>query len=105
MASYAIVETGAKQYKVKEGDTILVEKLKAKKDKEVSLDKVLLLVDGKTVTVGKPYVKDAKVVCEFLAEVKDEKKITFKYRKRKSSKRKIGHRQKLCRLLVKKIKV
>ena len=104
MGTYAIVETGSKQYKVNEGDFILVEKLEAEKGKEVALDKVLLVSDGKTITVGKPYIKDAKVLCDFVSEAKGEKKITFKYRKRKSSKRKVGHRQKLTRLLVKKIK-
>jgi len=105
MSTYAVVETGSKQYKVKEGDSLLVERLNEVKGKEITLDKVLLASDGKSVTVGRPYIKDAKVVCELVSEVKDKKKIIFKYRKRKASKRKVGHRQKLFKLLVKKIKV
>ena len=103
MSIYAIVETGGKQYKLKEGESVLVERLEFKKDKDIALEKVLLACDGKTITVGRPYIKGAKVTCEVIGEVKDEKKITFKYKKRKSSKRKIGHRQKLLKLLVKKI--
>ena len=79
---YAIIETGGKQYRVESGDVIYVEKLNAEVDEEVTFDKVVA-VCNRTLKVGKPYVKDAK-----------GKKVTvFTYKPKKSSSRKMGHRQ------------
>jgi len=100
---YAIIRTGGKQYKVREGDILEVEKLENKGGKEVVFGEVLLLRNEREVLVGKPVLKQAKVLCEFLEEVKGEKVIAFKYRRRKDSKTKKGHRQILTRLRVKKI--
>lgn len=101
---YAIVETGSKQYKVSKGDTIEVEKLGLKKEKEVKLDKVLLISDKKDVTLGKPYIKGAHIVCDAVEEKRAKKVISFRYRRRHaSSKKKIGHRQGYVVLKVKEI--
>lgn len=100
---YAIIRTGGKQYKVEEGDILEVEKLDGEQGKEIILDEVLLLNNDKGVIVGQPLVKGAKVVCEFLEMIKAKKVIAFKYRRRKDSRTKIGHRQILTRLKVKKI--
>ncbi|MFH1782652.1 MAG: 50S ribosomal protein L21 [Candidatus Omnitrophota bacterium] len=101
---YAIVETGAKQYKVTTGDVLAVEKIVYKKDNTVKLDKVLLVSDKKDVTVGKPYIKGAHVTCEAVSEKKGEKTISFKYRRRLgNSRKKIGHRQNYTVLKVKDI--
>lgn len=102
---YAVVETGGKQYKVAKNDIILVERLKAKKGSDVKLSNVLLAKDGNSIHVGSPHVKGAHVICESLGEVKLGKVIAFKYKKRKSEKKKIGHRQIATKLKVKEIEI
>ena len=106
MANYAIVETGSKQYWVEPKQVIEVELLEsAEGEKEVILDQVLLVQDGGQVKVGAPVLTGAKVVCENLGEFRGPKLIHYRMRRRKSSRRKQGHRQDLLRLLVKEIKV
>jgi len=100
---YAVIETGGKQYKVTKNDVILIDTIGAKEGGETKISKVLLLHDGNTIHVGNPHVKGAHVVCEVLDHVRGDKVVAFKYRKRKSSKKKIGHRQELLRLKVKEI--
>ena len=102
---YAIIETGGKQYKVAKNDIILIEKLNVKEGSPVKLDKVLLAKDGKSVHVGSPYLKGCDVVCEFLGNVRGDKVIAFKYKRRKSEKKKIGHRQNFLKLKVKEINI
>ena len=102
---YAVIETGAKQYKVAKDDVILVEKLDFKKGVPLKLDKVLLAKDGNSIHVGTPYLKGSHVTCEVLGEVKGDKLIAFKYKKRKSERKKIGHRQDLLKLKVKSIDI
>lgn len=100
---YAIVEVGSKQYRVKKGDVLDVEKLSPKKDKEIVLDKVLLVCTDKDAEVGQPYLKKYAVKAEFIAQVKAKKAVSFKYRRRKSTHRKVGHRQQLTRIKIKDI--
>ena len=100
---YAVIETGSKQYKVAKNDIILVEKLETKDGAEVKLARVLLVKDGNSIHVGNPYVKSAHVICESLGLVRQPKVIAFKYKKRKSEKKKIGHRQNVTKLRVKEI--
>ncbi len=102
---YAVVETGGKQYKVAKNDIILVEKLKAKAGGEVKLSNVLLAKEGNSVHLGNPYIKGAHVICESLGQTRLDKVIAFKYKKRKSEKKKIGHRQAATRLKVKEIEM
>ena len=102
---YAIVETGGKQFKVVKNDIILVEKLNAKKGGEVKLSNVLLAADADTIQVGNPYIKGAHVICEYLGDVRMDKVVSFKYKKRKSEKKKIGHRQAATRLKIKEIEI
>jgi len=102
---YAIIEVGAKQYSVKKGDIIDVEKQAAKEGKDITLDKVLLVSKEKKVELGQPYLKEAKVEAQVLKHLKGEKVISFKYRRRKSSHWKKGHRQQLTRLKIKDINV
>ena len=102
---YAIIETGNKQYRVAKGDLIEVELLGKKAGENIKLDKVLLASNGKKVEIGTPYLKNINVNCEVLGEVKsDTKVVSFRYRRRKASKKKIGHRQHLTRLKIKEIK-
>ncbi len=104
---YAIVETGSKQYKVAKDDIITVEKLKVKEGKEniIKLDKVLLVKEGNSFHIGNPYLKDASVSCDVLGAIRAPKVIAFKFKRRKSEKKKIGHRQDLIRLKVKSIEI
>lgn len=102
---YAIIEVGAKQYTVKKGDTLEVELQEPQKTEKFALDKVLLVSDGEKTEIGKPYLKDAKVVATILRETKGKKVISYKYRRRKSSHWKKGHRQQLTVLKITDIKI
>ncbi len=101
---YAIVQTGGKQYKVSPGDKIEVEKLSAQPGDEVVLDKVLLLGNDKEIKVGQPFLENVSVPCNIIGQVKGKKVVSFTYRRRKDSKRKVGHRQLIPQLEVKEIK-
>ena len=101
---YAVIEVGGKQQLVRQGDKILVEKQDAAEGKSVTLEKVLLAVDGEKVLVGKPYLSGAHVEAKVLQQTKGPKTVAFKYRRRKSSHTKKGHRQQLTELEVVKIK-
>lgn len=89
---YAILETGGKQYRVEQGDVIYVEKLNAQADEEVTFDKIVA-VSNRTLKLGKPYVKDAFVKGTVLKNGKGKKINIFTYKPKKSSSRKMGHRQ------------
>lgn len=105
-APFAIVETGGKQLRVEPSQVIDIERVTApNQDKEVVLEKVLLTAKGASVEIGSPYVKGAKVLCEYLGEIKAPKVVTFKIRRRKNYRRKTGHRQILTELRVKEIQV
>jgi large subunit ribosomal protein L21 len=90
---YAIIQTGGKQYRVQPGDVLEVEKLEAKKGKDLSFDSVLLVADGDKIHVGQPHVKGARVTAELLDNKKDGKVIAFKFRRREGYHRTRGHRQ------------
>ena len=106
MPTYAIIETGSKQYVVEPNAIIEIEKLSLpENEKEVVLDKVLLVSEGEKCHIGTPWVAGAKVLCESLGNFRAPKVISFKFRRRKASRRKKGHRQDLLRLRVKEIKV
>ncbi|TFH18305.1 MAG: 50S ribosomal protein L21 [Lentisphaerales bacterium] len=100
MEPYAIVETGGKQYLVKQGDSLQVERLSAEVGAKVALDSVLAVSDGKELQVGTPMVKGAKVAVEVVEHVRGPKVVSFVKRRRKGSQRKVGHRQELTVLKV-----
>ncbi len=100
---YAIVEVGAKQYNVKVGDSLNVEKQVGEKGKIISLEKVLLVAKGDAVEIGRPYLKSALVKAKVVGDLKGKKIISYKYRRRKSSDWKKGHRQQLTRIEIKEI--
>ncbi|ACV69466.1 50S ribosomal protein L21 [Desulfohalobium retbaense] len=97
---YAIVATGGKQYRVKEGMEIDVEKLRAEPGDEIALDNVLLLGQDDDVKIGTPYLENAKVTCEVVKHDRGDKVIIFKHKRRKDYRRKTGHRQDYTRLKV-----
>jgi large subunit ribosomal protein L21 len=100
---YAIIEVGAKQYNVKKDDVIEVEKQVEQKNDKIVFDKVLMVCDEDKVEVGKPYLANAKVTGVVLDEIKGEKTIAYKYRRRKAFHWKKGHRQQLTLLKIKDI--
>jgi len=100
---YAFIESGGKQYRVQEGDVLDVERLSH--DKTVTFDKVLVVHDGKTPKVGLPYVPKCTVEAQVIGEAKGPKVIAYKYKKRKKSRRLVGHRQKYTRVKISKIAI
>ncbi len=100
---FAIVQVGSQQYRVKEGDKIDTQRLDDKEGINVSLDKVLMISDGSTVKIGQPYLKGVKVTAKVVDHPLDQKVISFKYRRRKNSLWKKGHRQQLTTLHITKI--
>jgi len=100
METYAVVETGGKQYRVKPDDTLSVERLKAEAGESVDLDRVLALSDGKSLKVGTPLIEDAKVTAKVMEHIRGEKVVSFKKKRRKGYSRKIGHRQELTVLKI-----
>lgn len=104
---YAILETGGKQYKVQEGDIIEVEHINQKnisKDMKVNFAEVLLIQD-KELSLGQPYVQDARIQARILGDFKAPKIIVFKKKSKKGYKRTRGHRQLLHRLKIEKIEI
>ena len=93
MTMQAIIVTGGKQYNVKEGDVIYIEKLAAEADATVTFDQVLAVVDGENSKFGTPVVDGAKVEAKVLKNGKGKKINIFTYKPKKGSSRKMGHRQ------------
>jgi len=89
----AVIKTGGKQYIVKKGDKIKIEKLKEAQGQEVVFDQVLLVEKAKKVKIGTPFVEGAKVTGKVLEHGKGEKIIVFKYKPKKRYRKKQGHRQ------------
>ncbi|MBL7064084.1 MAG: 50S ribosomal protein L21 [Anaerolineae bacterium] len=102
---YAVVRSGARQYRTEVGDTILVERLPAEVGQQLELDEVLLVADGERVEIGQPTVDGAKVLATVVAQEKGPKIRIFRYRPKKRYRRRAGHRQRYTRLLVDEIVV
>lgn len=102
---YAIIETGGGQYKVGKDEEFLVNRIAGKQSGIVKFKNILFAKEKNSYHIGTPYVKDAYVTCEILSHPRAKKVIAFRYKRRKSYKRKVGHRQDLTRLRVKEIKV
>ena len=90
---FAVIKTGGKQYKVKEGDKLTVEKLEAKVGDKIKFEQVLLVAENDDVKIGTPFIKGAFVEAEVLEQKKGPKVIIFKYKPKKRYKKKRGHRQ------------
>ena len=104
MSKIAVIKTGGKQYKVKEGDTIKVEKLEAAAGDRLSIDKVLMVNDENgNVKVGNPLVSNARVEAEVMEQGREKKVVVFKYKRRKNYRKKQGHRQPFTRIKIIKI--
>ena len=90
---YAIIETGGKQYKVQNGDTLYMEKLNAAEEETVTFDTVIALHDDADLQVGAPYVEGASVTAHVVKNGKGKKITVFTYKPKKGKARKLGHRQ------------
>jgi len=102
---YAVVKSGARQYRASVGDTILVERLHAQVGEQLELDQVLLIADGEQIEVGRPTIGGAKMLATVVAQEKGPKVRIFKYHPRKRYRRRAGHRQRYTRLRVDEIVV
>ena len=102
--SFAVIQTGGKQYKVKASDILKIEKLKnSKPESKVEFNEVLAYGDDKTIEIGSPLVKGAKVEAELIKNAKNRTVLIFKKRRRQNSRRKNGHRQQYSLIKIKKI--
>lgn len=90
---YAVIKTGGKQYRVKEGDVIKLEQLPGEVGQEISFSEVLMLSDGDKVTCGTPLIKNAMVKAEVIEHGRHKKIRIIKFRRRKHYIRRMGHRQ------------
>lgn len=100
---YAIIETGGKQYKVMEGDTVYVEKLAVEEGGVVKLDKVLAISNENGVQFGAPFVAGAQVEATVVKQGKSAKVTIFKFKRKKDYRKKQGHRQLFTALQINKI--
>ena len=102
--SFAIIQTGGKQYKVKASEIIKIEQLKTLKNQnKIEFNKVLAYGNDKTMEIGSPLVKGAKVEAELIKNGKNKTVLIFKKRRRKNSRKKNGHRQLYSLIKIKKI--
>jgi len=102
---YAIVEDGGKQYKAVEGGTIDVDYFASEIGEQMDLERVLLIADDGSVTVGTPLVQGAKIQATVVDQIKGDKVVVFKYKPKKRYRVKSGHRQKYTRLKIDSIAV
>lgn len=101
---YAIVEISGHQYKVTKNDVVFVHKLAKEADEKFEIDRVLLVADDKgTVSIGTPVVEGAKVMATVLDQVKADKILVFKKKRRKQYEKRRGHRQQLTKLKIESI--
>ena len=101
--SFAIIETGGKQYKVSASKILEIEKLKAKVGETIKIKNVLLLNDSKNTEIGNPSIEGATVEAKLLDNVKDRTVLIFHKRRRKHSRKKNGHRQRHSKIQITKI--
>ena len=102
---YAIAETSGTQFLFEVNRYYDLDRLNAKEKDKIILEKVLLLKDKNSINIGKPYVKDAKIELEVVSHKRDKKILVYKMRPKKKTRRKMGHRQELTRVMVKSISI
>ena len=102
---YAIAETSGQQFWFEVDRYYDIDRLNAKEKDKIIIDKVLLIKDKDTISLGKPYLKDAKIELEVVSHKRDKKIIVYKMRPKKKTRRKMGHRQELTRVMVKSISI
>ena len=105
MNTWAIISTGGKQYKITEGQTLVVDKFNDQGKGRIDFDRVLLVKEDKNLTVGKPYVEKAKVTAKVLENFKDKKVRVVKFKPKSRYLRVGGHRQAKTKVLIEKIQI
>ncbi|WP_295804100.1 50S ribosomal protein L21 [uncultured Microbulbifer sp.] len=90
---YAVIESGGKQHRVEEGEVLRLEKIEVATGESIDFDKVLMVVNGDAINIGAPVVEGAKVTAEVLSHGRGEKVTIIKFRRRKHSMKRQGHRQ------------
>ena len=101
---YAVIATGGKQYKVSKGETLRVEKIDGDEGSDIKIDQVLMVADGDKVSVGTPVLYKASVTARIKAQGRGDKVEIVKFRRRKHSRRQMGHRQSYTEIEVTDIK-
>lgn len=100
---YAVILTGGKQYRVKAGDLLSIEKLEVEQGGKVHFDRVLLIEDGENVRIGRPVLENAVVEAEVIENYRDKKVLVFKKKRRKQFRRTRGHRQMLTKVRIERV--
>ncbi len=100
VATYAIIETGGKQYRVSVGDSLAIEKLPVEPGEDVTFDRVLMIGGSDHSRVGTPVVEGASVQARVDAQFRGDKIVVFKYKPKKRYRRRTGHRQSLTRVSI-----
>ncbi len=100
---FAVIKLGGTQLKVVEGNEYEVNRIDGEKGDKVEISEVLLLAEGNSVKIGKPYIEGGKVVLEITSQKKDKKVDVFKYKAKSRYRKSIGHRSLITRVLVKEI--
>ncbi len=102
---YAIAETSGQQFWFEVDKYYDIDRLNAKEKDKIIIDKILLIKDKDNISLGQPYVKNAKIELEVVSHKRDKKIIVYKMRPKKKTRRKMGHRQELTRVMVKSITI
>ena len=102
---YAIAETSGQQFWFEVDKYYDIDRLNAKEKDKIKIDKVLLIKDKDNISIGNPYIKNAKIELEVVSHKRDKKIIVYKMRPKKKTRRKMGHRQELTRVMVKSISI
>ena len=100
---YAIIQSGGKQFRVEEGQTLAVDLLQEEIGKSLVFDEVLLVAEDDKVHFGEPFLKGTKIKASYLKEIKDKKIDVFRFKRRKNIRRKTGHRQRYSLVQIDKI--
>ena len=102
---FAIAETSGRQFLFKVNRYYDLDKINAKEKEKITLNNILLIKNNENISIGKPYIKNAKVELEVMSHLRDKKIIVYKMRPKKKTRRKMGHRQELTRVMVKSITI
>ena len=102
---YAIAETSGQQFWFEVDKYYDIDRLNAKEKDKITIDKILLIKEKNKISIGKPYIKNAKIELEVISHKRDKKIIVYKMRPKKKTRRKMGHRQELTRVMVKSISI
>jgi len=102
---FAIAETSGRQFLFKVNQYYDLDRINAKEKEKITLNNILLIKDNKNIAIGKPFIKNAKVELEVMSHLRDKKIIVYKMRPKKKTRKKMGHRQELTRVMVKSITI